>query len=54
MTGTVDIGGKVPSSCFLVVQWNAGRFNRVFPKKAGTFDCTESNRYTYQTDLTTP
>jgi ABC-type branched-subunit amino acid transport system substrate-binding protein len=54
MTGTVDIGGKVPSSCFLVVQWKSGTFNRVYPKKAGTFDCTESNRYTYQTDLTTP
>ena len=54
MTGTVNIGGKVPSSCFLVVQWNDGKFNRIYPKKAGTFDCTESNRYTYQTDLTTP
>lgn len=54
MTGTVNIGGKVPSSCFMVVQWNDGKFNRIYPKKAGTFDCTESNRYTYQTDLTTP
>jgi ABC-type branched-subunit amino acid transport system substrate-binding protein len=54
MTGTVNIGGKVPSSCFMVVQWNNGKFNRIYPKKAGTFDCTESNRYTYQTDLTTP
>jgi ABC-type branched-subunit amino acid transport system substrate-binding protein len=54
MTGTVDIGGKVPSSCFMVVQWKGGKFNRIYPKKAGTFDCTESNRYTYQTDLTTP
>ena len=54
MTGTVDIGGKVPSSCFLVVQWKGGKFNRVYPKKAGTFDCTPSNRYTFQADLTTP
>ncbi len=54
MTGTVNIGGKVPSSCFMVVQWNSGKFSRIYPKKAGTFDCTESNRYTYQTDLTTP
>jgi len=54
MTGTVNIGEKVPSSCFMVVQWNSGKFNRIYPKKAGTFDCTESNRYTYQTDLTTP
>jgi hypothetical protein len=38
----------------MVVQWNRGKFNRIYPKKAGTFDCAESNRYTYQTDLTTP
>ncbi len=54
MTGTVNIGGKVPSSCFMVVQWNDGKFSRVYPKKAGTFDCTTSNRYTFQADLTTP
>ena len=54
MTGTVNIGGKVPSSCFMLVQWNNGKFNRVYPKKAGTFDCTTSNRYTFQADLTTP
>jgi ABC-type branched-subunit amino acid transport system substrate-binding protein len=54
MTGTVNIGGKVPSSCFMVVQWNDGKFARVYPKKAGTFDCTTSNRYTFQADLTTP
>ncbi len=41
MTGTVNIGGKVPSSCFMVVQWNGGKFNRIYPKKAGTFDCTD-------------
>ena len=54
MTGTVNIGGKVPSSCFMVVQWNDGKFNRIYPKKAGTFDCTTSNRYTFEGDLTTP
>jgi ABC-type branched-subunit amino acid transport system substrate-binding protein len=54
MTGTVNIGGKVPSSCFMVVQWNDAKFSRVYPKKAGTFDCTTSNRYTFQADLTTP
>ena len=41
MTGTVNIGGKVPSSCFMVVQWKSGKFNRIYPKKAGTFDCTD-------------
>jgi hypothetical protein len=54
MTGTVNIGGKVPSSCFMLVQWNNGKFKRVYPSKAGTFDCTTSNRYTFSADLTTP
>jgi hypothetical protein len=54
MVGTVNIGGKVPSSCFVLIQWNQGKFNRVYPSKAGTFDCTTSNRYTFQADLTTP
>jgi ABC-type branched-subunit amino acid transport system substrate-binding protein len=54
MTGTVNIGGKVPSSCFMLVQWNNGKFSRIYPKKAGTFDCTKSNRYTFQADLTKP
>jgi hypothetical protein len=54
MVGTVNIGGKVPSSCFMLVQWGKGKFTRVYPKKQGTFDCTASNRYTFQADLTTP
>jgi ABC-type branched-subunit amino acid transport system substrate-binding protein len=54
MVGTVNIGGKVPSSCFVLIQWNNGKFNRVYPTKRGTFDCTTSNRYTFQADLTTP
>ena len=54
MVGTVNIGGKVPSSCFMVVQWENGKFNRVYPTKKGTFDCTASNRYTFDADLTTP
>jgi len=54
MSGTVDIGAKVPSSCFVLVQWNNGAFKRVHPTKAGTFDCATKNRYTFSTDLTTP
>jgi ABC-type branched-subunit amino acid transport system substrate-binding protein len=54
MVGTVNIGGKVPSSCFMLVQWKNGKFNRVYPTKKGTFDCTPSNRYTFDADLTTP
>ncbi len=54
MVGTVNIGEKVPSSCFMLVQWNKNKFSRVYPSKKGTFDCTTSNRYTFQADLTTP
>jgi hypothetical protein len=54
MSGTVDIGAKVPSSCFVLVQWNNGAFKRVHPTKAGTFDCATKNRYTFSADLTTP
>ena len=54
MVGTVNIGGKVPSSCFVLIQWNNGKFNRVYPSKQGSFDCTPSNRYTFPADLTTP
>ena len=54
MVGTVNIGAKVPSSCFMAIQWNQGKFHRVYPAKVGTFDCTPSNRYTFSADLTTP
>jgi hypothetical protein len=54
MAGTVDIGNKVPSSCFVLVEWKSGAFRRVQPSKAGTFDCGTKNRYTFQADLTTP
>ncbi len=54
MVGAVNIGGKVPSSCFMLTQWNDDAFKRVYPSKAGTFDCTTSNRYTFDADLTTP
>lgn len=54
MTGKVDIGAKVPSSCFVLIQWNKSAFHRVYPTKAGTFDCATKNRYTFEADLTTP
>lgn len=54
MAGTVDIGAKVPSSCFVLVEWKSGGFHRVHPTKAGTFDCATKNRYTFAADLTTP
>jgi hypothetical protein len=51
MIGTVNIGQKIPSSCFLLEQYTDKKFVRVFPKKAGTFDCTPSNRVKIQADL---
>ena len=44
MIATVNIGQKIPSSCFLLERYEDKKFVRIFPKKAGTFDCTASNR----------
>ena len=34
-----DVGGRVASGCFVLMQVRGGEFVRVFPKKKGTFDC---------------
>jgi hypothetical protein len=46
--------GFLPFSEAKANKWNQGRFHRVEPAKAGTFDCTPSNCYTFSADLTTP
>ncbi len=51
MIATVNIGQKIPSSCFLLEQYKDKKFVRIFPKKAGTFDCTRSNRVKIKADL---
>jgi hypothetical protein len=51
MIATVNIGQKIPSSCFLLEQYENKKFVRIFPKKAGTFDCTASNRVKIKADL---
>jgi ABC-type branched-subunit amino acid transport system substrate-binding protein len=51
MTATTDIGGKVPSNCFMIEQYKSGKFLRVYPTKQGTFDCKASNLYTFKQDL---
>jgi ABC-type branched-subunit amino acid transport system substrate-binding protein len=38
-----DIGKKVGSPCYLLLEWNDGKYARVHPTKKGTFDCTKSN-----------
>ncbi|HEY8216845.1 MAG TPA: ABC transporter substrate-binding protein [Acidimicrobiia bacterium] len=52
--GTTDIGSKIPSDCFLVLEVKGGRFVRATPKKPGTFDCKPSNRRTISLDLLEP
>ena len=51
MIGKVDIGGKVPGPCFVLMQVKNGQFVRVFPKKKGTFDCNPKNKVTLKLDL---
>jgi ABC-type branched-subunit amino acid transport system substrate-binding protein len=53
MWGTTDIGNRVPSACFLVMQVKDGEFERVYPTKPGTFDCKASNSIEFKADLLT-
>ena len=46
MIGPEDVGGKVASPCFDILQVKGGKFVRVYPKKVATFDCTPSNLHT--------
>jgi ABC-type branched-subunit amino acid transport system substrate-binding protein len=43
MVSGADIGTKTGSPCYLLLQYNDGKFTRVHPTKKGTFDCTKSN-----------
>jgi ABC-type branched-subunit amino acid transport system substrate-binding protein len=38
-----DIGTKTGSPCYLLLEYNDGKFTRVHPTKKGTFDCTKSD-----------
>ena len=49
--GTTDIGAKIPSDCYLVLEVENGEFVRAAPKTPGTFDCKPSNRRTISLDL---
>jgi len=35
----------------MLEQWKNNKFVRIYPTKAGTFDCKASNSFTYKTDL---
>jgi hypothetical protein len=36
-----DVGGRVPNSCFVMMQVKDGKFKRVFPKEKGTHSCND-------------
>ena len=43
-----DIGTKTGSPCYLLLEYNDGKYTRVHPTKKGTFDCTKSNYATVE------
>jgi ABC-type branched-subunit amino acid transport system substrate-binding protein len=44
MWGKMDPGAKANSPCFMIMNFDGSKYVREYPKKAGTFDCTASNR----------
>ena len=50
MLGPTDVGGHKVSPCFLLMQVRGGRYVRVFPKQANTFDCNPKNVFTIKLD----
>jgi hypothetical protein len=51
MMATTNIADKVTTSCFALVQLNNNaKWNRIYPKKPGTFDCNKSNHFEHQAD----
>ena len=51
MIAPVNVAQKIPTKCFMLDQYKNGKFIRVWPKKAGTFDCKSSNAVTFQQDI---
>lgn len=51
MMGIRDAGAREPTVCYVLTQVKGGEFVRVFPKKAGTFDCNEKSRYEIELDI---
>jgi hypothetical protein len=54
MFGTIDIGNRVPTPCFMILQVRNGKFTRVYPSKAGTLDCNKSNNIEIKENLLGP
>jgi ABC-type branched-subunit amino acid transport system substrate-binding protein len=53
MIGTTNIGGRRFGPCYMVMQIDGGKWKRVFPKKAGTFDCDPKNLTSVKVDQPT-
>jgi hypothetical protein len=51
MYGDTNVADHIGSPCFVLMQVQDGKFERVHPKKPGTFDCKKSNMLEYQTDI---
>jgi hypothetical protein len=48
MIGTTNIYKRIPSPCYLVERLRGGKYERVYPKKKGTYDCKPSNLVTVE------
>ena len=51
MLGKTDVGKRLPTPCYALLQVQNGKFVRVYPKKPGTFDCNPANLQTIKLDL---
>ena len=51
MLGTTDIAGRVPSPCYMLTQVKNGKYQRVYPSKPGTLDCSKKNVVTFTLDV---
>jgi hypothetical protein len=51
MMATTDMANKVQTACFALVQLRDGKWNRIYPKQAGTFDCKKSNHVEFKADF---
>ncbi len=50
MYGTVDIANHKITPCTLLTQFKNDKFVRIWPSKAGTFDCKPANAVTFEAD----
>ena len=51
MIAKTDVGDRVPTKCFALLQVKGAKFVRVHPKKQGSFDCTSADSVTLELDL---